>query len=554
MSDMKPITHTDSESNRTWDAASLALVVYVMLIGLAIRLVPVLSAAAPLNDGGLFYIMLRDLQANHYLLPAYTTYNAANIPFAYPPLGFYLTGLISDLFRWPLLDTMRVFPVILNVLTIPVFFLFSRELLRSKTQAALATILFSLAPRMFEWRVMGGGITRAPGLIFALLTLYQIHRLYTTQKPKHILLSILFGAGVVLTHPEAAVQTALGVFVLFVFKGRNRKAFFHSLAVASGILLLTSIWWGNVIAKHSVDPFVAVMGLVWQDTISLPMRFVVLFTYEYTEEPYITLIAVFSLVGLFACLANKRFLLPTWLVISQLLEPRSGQHFAIIPVALFTGIALDEIFLPGLRKLHNREAKNIPVEKMGNWLSQLLDTGIVKAVLGFIFIYCLFSAAYTILRIASVYTLRAEDVSAMQWIRDNTPPGSRFLVLTNASALLDPTSDWFPALSERASLTTVFGYEWLADGQFGSRTASYRQLQDCLYQDTACLETWALGQDIAFDYVHIRKAGIAVNSLEFPVDYPLIASLSRAPDYQVAYDSPMVIIFSSRFADDHTQP
>lgn len=257
MSDMKPITHTDSESNRTWDAASLALVTYIMLIGLVIRLVPVLSAAVPLNDGGLFYIMLRDLQANHYLLPAYTTYNAANIPFAYPPLGFYLTGLISDLFCWPLLDAMRFIPVILNVLAIPVFFLFAHELLQSKTQAALATILFSLAPRMFEWRMMGGGITRAPGLIFALLTLYHVYRLYTTSKPKHVLLSIFFGAGVVLTHPEATVQTALAVFVLFIFKGRNRKAFFHSLAVSAGILLLTSAWWGNVIAKHSVDPFAA---------------------------------------------------------------------------------------------------------------------------------------------------------------------------------------------------------------------------------------------------------------------------------------------------------
>src|SRR3954454_12576206 len=54
------------------------------------------SADFPLNDGGLFYAMVRDIQAAHYHLPAYTSYNGGHIPFGYSPFAFYLTALLNS--------------------------------------------------------------------------------------------------------------------------------------------------------------------------------------------------------------------------------------------------------------------------------------------------------------------------------------------------------------------------------------------------------------------------------------------------------------------------
>src|SRR3712207_3523295 len=83
-------------------------VALITLLSLYVRLMPALRAGFPINDGGLFYRMIEDLRLNVYLLPTYTTYNAADIPFAYPPLGFYLAGSITDLTGMHLLDVLRL--------------------------------------------------------------------------------------------------------------------------------------------------------------------------------------------------------------------------------------------------------------------------------------------------------------------------------------------------------------------------------------------------------------------------------------------------------------
>jgi hypothetical protein len=65
------------------------------LFGTLIRFAPTIMTGFPINDGGTFYAMIEDLKANHFLLPAFTSYNYLNIPYAYPPLSFYVGGFIS---------------------------------------------------------------------------------------------------------------------------------------------------------------------------------------------------------------------------------------------------------------------------------------------------------------------------------------------------------------------------------------------------------------------------------------------------------------------------
>ena len=63
-------------------ASDILLASVATLIGLIVRLAAPLSVSFPLNDGGLFYQMILDLQLNHFRLPFFTTYNSANSPFA----------------------------------------------------------------------------------------------------------------------------------------------------------------------------------------------------------------------------------------------------------------------------------------------------------------------------------------------------------------------------------------------------------------------------------------------------------------------------------------
>ena len=99
----------DNEGNPPKRDIRFALVfILVLLGGFLLRRAFFAASDFPLHDGGLFYVMIGDLIRNGFQLPLTSSYNAAAIPFLYPPLGLYATGWFEtafgadrlQLFRW----------------------------------------------------------------------------------------------------------------------------------------------------------------------------------------------------------------------------------------------------------------------------------------------------------------------------------------------------------------------------------------------------------------------------------------------------------------------
>ncbi|MDQ3813475.1 MAG: hypothetical protein M3347_05935, partial [Armatimonadota bacterium] len=103
-------------------AITLFGLVLVTALGLYVRLYPALAVDFPVNDGGLFYLMTQELQRAGYALPLYTSYNSAQIPFAYPPLPFYVAAFITDVTGLSLLDVLHYLPPVITGLAIPAFY------------------------------------------------------------------------------------------------------------------------------------------------------------------------------------------------------------------------------------------------------------------------------------------------------------------------------------------------------------------------------------------------------------------------------------------------
>ena len=99
-----------------------------LLLAFAIRAWHVLSQDFPLNDGGLFYAMARDIQAVGYRLPAFTSYNGDGIPFGYSPLGFYLAALLDQATTLTLTDALRWIPLVASCLVVVVFAALARAI------------------------------------------------------------------------------------------------------------------------------------------------------------------------------------------------------------------------------------------------------------------------------------------------------------------------------------------------------------------------------------------------------------------------------------------
>lgn len=522
-----------------WDSAAGLAVLLATGLGACVRFVHVLNSDFPLNDGGLFYSFIHDLQEAGFWLPYYTSYNLDQIPFAYPPLSFYLTGLLCELFRWPVLEAIRVLPAAISTLTIPAVYLLSRALLPSRLQALLAVFSFALLPTAFDWLVVGGGLPRAFGFLCSILTLHQAYRLYTSQQKRFLLSTILFGSLTILFHPVDAWFTAYSSAILFAFFGRNKPGLLHSAAAAAGILVCTAPWWAVVTSRHGLVTLQSATqaGLSPWEALLVPFLFI------HTNEPLLDLQAVFGLLGVFVCWRRKSFFWPAWLGLVFVLEPRLSATYTVLPMAMLVALGLDGVVLPGIAcavPLDSPGDQDPPVSQAATSRAAASFQGMaLKLAVGYFLIYLVVSAYLG----GPQEALSREQRAAMQWIGQNTPANSRFLVVSQIEgAGIDYISEWFPALAGRTSLATPQGYEWFPGRVFSRRWLSHGRLQSCAVQDAACLEDWARSAGTLFTHVYLAQKQ---SGPEFQGER-LYTSLSRSPDYELIYAGPGGTVFVSR--------
>jgi hypothetical protein len=523
------------------DPAILGVVSFATLVSLGIRLVVVAQSGFPLNDGGLFYTMITDLVSSHLVLPSTTTYNGASIAFAYPPLAFYFYAVAKIATRIPLLELMQYGPAVVSCASIPAFYLLAADVLESRSRATLATLVFALLPRAFEWLIMGGGVTRAFGMLFALLAMRQAFRLFVTRTQEAILPLVVFGSLVVYAHPEAATHTLITGTVFYLWKDRSLRGLLFALLGAFGVIALTSPWWAIVLSRHGWDPFLAAAAAARQDSYNIFVGLVALFRFQFADEAFLSIFSVLGLVGIFVLLSRRQLLLPVWFVAMHVLEPRGGALFMMIPMAMCAGFSLDQVLLPSLRASAKAQAHHAATRAgiHSDWLETLLAGRAVRLFLGFILVYGIAAAYTTSVTIWHEFTLSPADLRAFAWARDSTEPQSRFALVTRALPLRDAVSEWFPALTSRQSLGTVFGSEWKRNASFAGRIERYRALQACAEQGTDCLRAWSEKYGERIDYVYVSTAGGA------PLG-TLGVALSNSPEYEAVYSGQTMAIFRQR--------
>jgi hypothetical protein len=295
---------------------------------------------------------------------------------------------------------------------------------------------------------------------------------------------------------------------------------------------LTTPWWGSVLSRHGLGPFLAAGTAARQDSLNPILNLVLFFRFTFTNEPFLPILAVIGLAGCFASLARRQSLLPAWLLLAYLAEPRGGPLYMMIPLALLIGYGLENVVLPALRP----KGDNPSPANAREALESVLRWKASRYFLLFLFAYSAISAYSTSLMIQNELSLGRADQEAFNWAKANTPEDSRFLLVTGQLPLRDAWSEWFPALAERRSLATVFGYEWVNDGKFGQRVEAYKRLQACAYEDAACLDGWNQGSGEAFSYVYLYHR-------DGPLQFPLAVHLQQNIDYNLVFQNNRTLIF-----------
>ncbi len=513
---------------------NILILVFGLLLGAYARFLPTLLVGFPVTDGGLFFEMVKALQANHYILPDFVEYNGISIPFAYPPLGFYVTALVSDLFRVPLVEAFRWIPAAGSLIFAIAFFPMASTILKSQLKGTLATVFFALLPRSISWYIMGGGITRVLGHFFLMLILFSAYKLFTAPSKKYLVMTILFGSGVVLSHPEASLHTVFLCLVLWSFYGRSKEGIKNALLTALGVSLLTSPFFLIVILRHGFDPYLNAAQTGFQST----WAWVAILTGSFADEKFVTLISALALLGFVVTLARREFLLAVWLFVPAIIDPRSAASISIIPWAMLASIGFVDIILPGLVALTDKAQGNLEIEL--NWSVYFLKNAGIKIALTALIFYAFFGAVLSD-QVYPKVSLTASDRAAFDWVAENIPQHSRFVILTGETeAFADSVAEWFPVLAHSVSISTIQGYEWMPDRLFQKKMDEYYALQTCMNKAYDCVEEWGTETRQDFEYVLISQNDLMQG------ENSLVISLVESADYQALYQDGDVAIFKAR--------
>lgn len=489
----KASAHARARADISRSAAPIGALAAVVVVGMVLRAVPVLANGFPLNDGGLFLVMINAVIAGGPALPETVTYNGTVLPFAYPPLAFYLTAGFMKVTGVSGVSALEIIPVTLSVATIPVAFLLFKRLFDTQFRAVIATGAFAIIPRSYDWQVGGGGVTRALGLLAALAAIVVAIDMYRVGGRRRVWAAGALMAVTALAHPQAAVFTGTSLLLLVPFSApsiRTGLVRFLEAGVVGAIIIAP--WLVTVISRHGVRTLLGAAqtgGSIWDSLGSVA-------SLRISDGPF-EVLGVLGVFGLFVALINRCWLLPSWLVMTILVSSRAGLTYGSIMLA--GGVAYG--VADGIRLLRSRE----PSLVVGLW-RQPVALGLL-AVIGIAAVGD--SAASGLRPLSPLNGLSADSRAAFSWIRNETAVDSVILVASGTGWFIDATSEWLPVLTGRRSSATVQGTEWLGPGVFGHREQQYIWLQSCAAEVRKdCVQQWSEVIE-PVDYVLAERSSVA---------------------------------------------
>lgn len=495
--------------------------------GLLIRAIPVVAADFPVNDGGLFVAMVRAIQDAAWTIPTTVAWNGVDLPFAYPPLAFYVVGLLESVLGFDLLSVFRWLPFPTSAMIVPAVYLLGRALLRSDLGGLVAALAYALAPSSYGWLIQGGGVTRAPGLLLAVLALWQIVILVRAPDRRRAAGVGLLAGLTALVHPAAAVFLAVSAVLIWLFEGRARRSLAAGMVAAVVALLVVAPWLLLVVSRHGPGAFLDLPS----NGPSLGGAILALAAGRVTGQPFIAPLAVVGVAVALLCVVRRKFLLPIWLLAATALS----YQYAMIPFSALIGVVAVDLATVRAASA-NREATGVIGAHA--WIP-IVGAAVLAGCL-------IIEGAASVMAVsnpgAPLHALSSDRRAEMAWVAAELEPSARVAVITNSGWAGDPDSEWFPLLAERRSVATVQGSEWLGQLAFEEQVRAHRSLQACVVPaSVSCVRQWLA--EWPADYLYLPKGQLHGSNSPADCCPGLRASLFSDPSFTPVYDGDGATIF-----------
>jgi hypothetical protein len=479
----------------------------------------------PSFGAGLYLLIAERISELGYALPeTIPYYTDGGVPFAYPPLMFYAVAAIRDLTGVDPIAISRYLPGLVTIAYLVPLYLLARDLLDSRPEAALTSLVVAVSPPALQWHISAGGIVRAPAFLFALSGIYAGLRLYRDRDQRWVVPSLVLFTLTVLTHPVYSLFFALSYFLLFLKFDRTLWGLLRGGVVGFGALALAAPWWTQVMSYHGVDVFTGAAGTHGGiggglDSVSAIVNL------SFGGSPVELVWALVPVFGIAYLLKQGRYFLPAWFVAVAAIigKPR----FSMVVGALITAVFLLEYVGPRLKRetslaVGRREvvtAALVLIATVGIAGGTMYATGGVNAHAG---------------SPSLPQFITHDDVEAMEWVESHTDPSATFVVQGDAA-------EWFPQQTHRTMLVGPWGVEWKGHGPYSRQLGLFRDISSC--NSAHCMGQTLSGAGVSPDYVYLPKGTFTVRGMQYQRTSQLAMSMHLSPKYRTVFENDGVIVF-----------
>lgn len=464
---------------------------------------------------GLYLEMARAIEQAGYALPTTVPhYTAGGIPFAYPPLAFYLMAFFKDVTHLSYLDVAVVMTWVEYVLFGLASALFARTLFRERSRwhTVVASTLIVVTPAVYLWQLRSPEASvRLLGMIFLTGGLSYGLRLFRDNERSARVPAIALFAGTILSHPTYIPMFGVSYLIMYFVYDRSVTGLLWGAMVAIGGILVTSPWWGLIIFNHGIDIFSTAAGTHGGIGARTSPR-ALLSALTSTNGNFASLrMWTLATIGGLYCLFQRRWFLPVWIVTTSILF--APPRFIAFIEPLLVAVAVCEVVLPALYD-HDLQLSTV-LEFDRRTVSAVVVMALLLGAMGV-------GANFAYDNQKSGPT--PAFYNATEWIEEETSPDA-----TIVSYIPSGEGAFY---SSRTVLNVPWGAEWEGPEAF----ARYKQQNDILKK---CSKPTCLSQNLTSfgydpDYVLAEKWQVNRSSFD------------NSPTYETVYSKDSIVIYSVR--------
>src|SRR5262245_2120005 len=247
----------------------------ILILGVAIRcthLFLIDLPHEPFRLGGLFVAFADEIAAHNFQLPVNIPYySAGGIPYAYPPLGFYVEAILLKIFPGQVFAVANLLPPLVSILVLGWAARFFHQWAGGWNLKSLSALLaYALLPNSFYNQIEAAGLAEAFGSL-ALVIYFQRSLAY--RRNPSVASALYAGLGLalcVLSSPGSALGAAIISGVLFldillsVRWSQKAAPYLQIFWIGITGIALSAPYWLSVILNHGADIFLSPVGMQYE--------------------------------------------------------------------------------------------------------------------------------------------------------------------------------------------------------------------------------------------------------------------------------------------------